>query len=105
MCADQTFRMWRLTPVDDLSLSSYDNDNPDGPALLGVSPTVDALAALICAEAIAAPRSVSSGDWGPRSRSSCANCQPTSRLRGRHCRATARLVNSDPHPWARVYER
>lgn len=65
LCADQTLRMWRFSPVDDLSLSSYSNDNPDGPDLLGVSPTIDALAALICAKVIAPPLSVGLfGAWG-----------------------------------------
>lgn len=65
VCADQTLRIWRFTPVDDLSLSSYSNDNPDGPDLLGISPTVDALAALICAKVMAPPLSVGLfGAWG-----------------------------------------
>jgi len=62
---DRKLRMWRLDAVDDLSLTAYGNDNPEGPDLLGIEPTVDALAALICAKLVQPPLSVGLfGMWG-----------------------------------------
>ena len=58
-------KIWRLDAAPEIRLTSYTADTPDGEDLLGVQPTVDALAALIAARAVEPPLSVGLfGAWG-----------------------------------------
>ncbi|WP_138733409.1 hypothetical protein [Modestobacter excelsi] len=55
---NMTFRIWRIDAPQELRLTSYTADSPDGDDLLGVDPIVDALAALVSARALQPPLSV-----------------------------------------------
>jgi hypothetical protein len=58
-------RMWRIDTPADLRLTSYSADSPSGEDLLGVTPAVDALAALTIARAVTPPLSIGLfGAWG-----------------------------------------
>jgi hypothetical protein len=62
---DGLLRFWRVDAPAELQLTSYTADSADGTDLLGIGPTVDALAALVCARAVAPPLSVGLfGAWG-----------------------------------------
>jgi hypothetical protein len=62
---DFGIRFWRIDAQQDLRLTSYTPDSPEGPDLLGIEPTVDALAALIAAVVVKPPLSVGLfGSWG-----------------------------------------
>jgi hypothetical protein len=58
-------RIWRIDRTAELQLSSYTADMPEGEDLLGIDPTVDALAAIVAARAVEPPLSVGLfGAWG-----------------------------------------
>lgn len=62
---DTRLRIWRIDATSDLRLTSYTADTPDGDDLLGVQPTVDALAAIVAARAVEPPLSIGLfGAWG-----------------------------------------
>lgn len=58
-------RFWRLDTASEMRLTSFTADTPEGEDLLGIQPTVDALAALVAARAVEPPLSVGLfGAWG-----------------------------------------
>lgn len=58
-------RIWRIDSSVEVRLTSYSADTPEGEDLLGIQPTVDALAAVVAAIAVEPPLSVGLfGAWG-----------------------------------------
>jgi hypothetical protein len=58
-------RFWRVDAAPELQLTAYLADTPDGDDLLGVQPSVDALAAIISARVVQPPLSIGLfGSWG-----------------------------------------
>lgn len=58
-------RIWRLDAVPEVRLTGYTDDTPAGEDLLGIGPTVDALAAIVAAKQVQPPLSIGLfGAWG-----------------------------------------
>ncbi len=65
VAASLMLRFWRLDTASEMRLTSFTADTPEGEDLLGIQPTVDALAALVAARAVEPPLSVGLfGAWG-----------------------------------------
>lgn len=58
-------RLWRIDREPQVRLTNYTADSPEGADLLGVRPTVEAIAALVVARAVQPPLSIGLfGAWG-----------------------------------------
>ncbi len=65
ICADGLVRMWRVDSQPELRLTGYLADTPQGEDLLDITPTVKALAAVVCAHVVQPPLAIGLfGSWG-----------------------------------------